>query len=565
MAGDVATLLFAVTPPVIGNAIIIASTSAPLSVVGMYLCFFGTDAIVITLMRFTLHYCSINSRNKVLLMIPVVFAIVDVVQLVLNPLTGLSFGVRELSVGGLPYFAPAAYAGLAFHRIGGYFLIAVIAGIYVYKAATSSRIYLERYVVILASVLVAALWQGFYVASGEPIDLSMIAFGIAALLIFYFALYYRPFRLLDRMLSSIVSSMDQAVFFFENTGKCIYSNIAGRALLGLPENGELPHDINNLIIEKLGSWKHRFGVDWLETRWIGPSDEKRYYELQMQQVDDYEGRHIGAAFTVRDMTEAERKLIHERHNATHDALTGLYNERHLYDCTRELIDENPDADYVVVGMDVKDFKLFNDIFGKEYGDLTLCAIADTTRAAATPGSAYGRIRGDKFGFIARAEMFSAERVEQELHHFSFEGMDGNMPVIIHMGVYEVAEPELSPAAMYDRAFLALASIKQELNVRVAFYDEKMRERVLWAQSISAQLESAISTGQIRPFLQPLVNTSGVVEGAEMLRAMDPPRRGLPLTCTVRPRIRGERHDSPTRRAHVGMRLQNLERMAATGH
>ena len=231
MAGDVATLLFAVTPPVIGNAIIIASTSAPLSVVGMYLCFFGTDAIVITLMRFTLHYCSINSRNKVLLMIPVVFAIVDVVQLVLNPLTGLSFGVRELSVGGLPYFAPAAYAGLAFHRIGGYFLIAVIAGIYVYKAATSSRIYLERYVVILASVLVAALWQGFYVASGEPIDLSMIAFGIAALLIFYFALYYRPFRLLDRMLSSIVSSMDQAVFFFENTG--IRQHIEQRGFSGI--------------------------------------------------------------------------------------------------------------------------------------------------------------------------------------------------------------------------------------------------------------------------------------------------------------------------------------------
>lgn len=491
----------------------------------MYLCFFGTDAIVITLLLFTLAYCAIRRQRRILV-ITIAFVVIDVVQLALNPVTGLSFGVRELFVEGAPYYAPAAYAGLAFHRIGGYVLFAAIAGFYVYKMATSSRIYFERYAIILTSLLVAALWQGFYVASGDPIDKSMIAFGVAALLIFYFALYYRPFRLLDRMLSRVVTSMDQAVFFYEDNGECIYANDAAYALVGLPQNEELLQNVNDLIVKKLGAWNHKFGEDWSETRRVGSNGEERYYELQMQQVIDRKGQHAGAAFTVRDTTEIEHNLERERHQATHEALTDLYNEGHLYDCTQKLIDENPDIDYVVVGMDVKDFKLVNDIFGKEYGDKVLCALADAIRAAATPGSAYGHIRGDKFGFIAQADRFSAERVETELLNFSFDGMDANMPVVIHMGVYEVTEPELSPSAMYDRAFMALASIKQELNVRVAFYSEEMRERTLWSQAISTQLESAINTGQIRLYLQPQVDAQGKIEGAEVLVRWLHPEEGL---------------------------------------
>ena len=525
LAGRVTALLLAVTPPVIGNIIILESTNAVLSIAGMYLCFFGTDAIVITLLLFTLDYCAIKRQRRILV-IAIAFVVIDVAQLALNPVTGLSFRVRELFVEGAPYFAPAAHAGLVFHRIGGYALFAAIAGFYIYKMATSSRIYFERYAIILASLLVAALWQGFYVASGSPIDKSMIAFGVAALLIFYFALYYRPFRLLDRMLSRIVTSMDQAVFFFEDSAECIYANSAAYALLGLPKDEGSLQDVNRHITKKLGAWNHKFGEDWSETRRIGSGDEERYYELQMQQVVDHNGQRAGAAFTVRDTTEIEHDLERERHQATHEPLTDLYNEAHLHDCTRKLIDENPNIDYVVVGMDMKDFKLVNDIFGKEYGDKVLCALADAIRTAATPGSAYGHIRGDKFGFIAQADRFSAERVERELLNFSFDGMDKNMPVVIHMGVYEVTEPELSPSAMYDRAFMALASIKQELNVRVAFYSEEMRERTLWSQTISTQLEPAINSGQIRLYLQPQVDAQGKIEGAEVLVRWLHPEEGL---------------------------------------
>ena len=526
IAGNVAALLVAVMPPVVGNIIIIVSTSAPLSVVGMYLCFYGTDSIVLTLLWFTLCYCSIDDRRKISWIVPSAIVAVDVVQLALNPITGFAFGVRELVVEDALYYAPDAYFGLAFHRISGYIMIAAIAGIYLYKIVKSPRIYRERYVVILISVLIAALWQGFYVASGEPIDQSMVAFSVAALLIFYFALFYRPFRLLDSMLSRIVSNMSQAVFFFEDNTECIYANGAGYALLKLPKDIEIPPGTTDLLVNKLGPWRHKVGESWTDTRRIVEDGEECFYELQMQQVSDYEGRHIGAAFTVRDVTEAERKLQRERHQATHDALTDLYNERHLFECARTIIDENPDTPYVVVGMDIKEFKLVNDIFSKEYGDRVLCALADAMRAAATPGSAYGRIGSDKFGFIARADSFSADRVEQELLHFTFEGMDGNFPIIIHMGVYEVTEPDLAPDVMFDRAFMALASIKQEMNVRAACYTDEMRDRVLWSQTISSQLDYAIETGQIQPYLQPQVDAEGNIEGAEVLVRWIHPEEGF---------------------------------------
>ena len=57
--------------------------------------------------------------------------------------------------------------------------------------------------------------------------------------------------------------------------------------------------------------------------------------------------------------------------------------------------------------------------------------------------------------------------------------------------YEVMEKDLDVQTMFDRALLAMMTIKDEYQTHIAFYDEKIRNEVLWAQQISAQLSEAL--------------------------------------------------------------------------
>ena len=72
---------------------------------------------------------------------------------------------------------------------------------------------MERYFVILVTLVLTGGWQSYYIFSRTPVEKSMAGYGIFGLLIFYFALYYRPLSLLDRLLANMASDMPDAIFF----------------------------------------------------------------------------------------------------------------------------------------------------------------------------------------------------------------------------------------------------------------------------------------------------------------------------------------------------------------
>ena len=63
-------------------------------------------------------------------------------------------------------------------------------------------------------------------------------------------------------------------------------------------------------------------------------------------------------------------------------------------------------------------------------------------------------------------------------------------------------------------------------LHIAAYDNKLREKALWDQQITADLAEAIATRQIRPYLQPITDRSGKVVGAEALARWIHPQHGF---------------------------------------
>jgi len=109
------------------------------------------------------------------------------------------------------------------------------------------------------------------------------------------------------------------------------------------------------------------------------------------------------------------------HQASTDALTGLYNHRAFHDRLRqEVMRASAEHDTVALVMfDLDDFKKVNDVYGHGVGDQLLVQVADVLRAAVRASDVVCRVGGEEFAIILPAadvprSLALAERVGAEL-------------------------------------------------------------------------------------------------------------------------------------------------------
>ena len=127
---------------------------------------------------------------------------------------------------------------------------------------------------------------------------------------------------------------------------------------------------------------------------------------------------VGSAVHVKKLQDQlrQRNVELDRMSRT-DALTGLYNRRHL---DEELVRQQSDANrhhdpLCVLLLDIDHFKKINDSFGHPAGDLVLCAFADRLRAELRRSDIAGRWGGEEFLVIMpRTDLGGALEVAERL-------------------------------------------------------------------------------------------------------------------------------------------------------
>ena len=522
---SVGLLDLSLIPPVIGNLIIIISSAHSFSMAGYYIYFIGMALVMLASVRFAAEYCGIIGKRYRPHIVMYTALILDIVQILLNLFFGHAFDIEAIEVQGAPYYRITPLWGLMLHRVIVYSVFLSVILIFLLATIRAAKIYRERFSIVLLAMLLIGVWQSFYIISRTPVDRSMLGYGVFGILVFYLSLHYRPLRLLDGMLSSIAADMPEALFVYDPSGKVIWANETGLKLL----------DLNKDDLEKVSSQlKKLFGErpftnrDWSDNRVVGSGDDARYYYIENCFVSEDNKHLAGSYLIIRDNTEEQRRLQRELYNSTHDSLTDLYTKQHLYECIRTTLNNQNDIHYTAVFIDVKNFKIVNDVFGSEFGDKAIQQIADWLRTVMNPPCLYGRLVGDTFGAFMPTEQFNLlkETFEKTLSRFIVS--DGNIEhrLLIHLGVYEVTDTTLDVSVMFDRAHLALSSITDNHKLHIAAYDNKLREKALWDQQITADLAEAIATRQIRPYLQPITDRSGKVVGAEALARWIHPQHGF---------------------------------------
>ncbi|WP_288885302.1 EAL domain-containing protein [uncultured Eubacterium sp.] len=516
--------------PIVGNIIIIMSENKHISYLGYLLYYIGMTFVMLSLVVFTNVYCkgvdeySKNKHSKPYFLY--VLVIIDIIQLLLGDMFHHIVSLEPTMLDGKILYSDVPKVGLTFHRIADYFILVCIVLIYFISIYKTSKLYREKYVLLLIILVASAVAQFIYIQNRKIIDHAIIFHAILGGVIFYLSIIHRPLRLLDAMLSNIISDMNDAVYVFDNTHRCVWVNEQGMNLLELKDSSL--KEVKDTLFEKFKNITNK-GDSWTENRVVG----KKYYILEKKSVKAERGKLAGSMLIIKDDTKRHLAVEREVYDSRHDSLTGIYNMKYLYSRISNQL-AYTDEEYVLLYLNIKSFKLINENFGKTYGDVVLIELANWIRNNVSDGL-YGRLVSDTFGICILKKDFDEDFYVRELSDFVVILKNVELRINIHIGVYEVLNRSMDVSVMFDRAHLAISNVEEKYKTVVKYYDEKIRNEMLEEQRLVSDFPVAIKYDHIIPYLQPIVDEKGKVVGAEALARWNhsemgflPPYKFIPL-------------------------------------
>lgn len=205
----------------------------------------------------------------------------------------------------------------------------------------------------------------------------------------------------------------------------------------------------------------------------------------------------------------------KRHQVGHDELTGICNWEHLVQKAEAL--RRSDKPRYVVYSNIAEFKLINELFGREKGNEILKKQADLIREQAEEGWLYGRVGEDHFVVIVDQDKFHKGYLYGCRKELQKVLSDSVYNVRIYFGIYKTEHFDEPLESMCDKAALAIDSIKGNTQEIFAYYDETMLENALkWKRAVD-EFDEALAAGEFQMYLQPQICAeNGTLHGAEAL-------------------------------------------------
>jgi diguanylate cyclase (GGDEF)-like protein/PAS domain S-box-containing protein len=241
----------------------------------------------------------------------------------------------------------------------------------------------------------------------------------------------------------------------------------------------------------------------------------------------------GLVFTLRDVTEQHKLEEELKHQAFHDALTGLPNRLLFRDrIAQRAVTANRAGEVSgVLFVDLDDFKLVNDTMGHSVGDDLLIAVAARLSSLVRDSDTAARLGGDEFALlIGPAENTAAVEATAERIVAAFEEPfalpAGLVTSSVTVGV-ATTEDSTDTDELLRHADLALYAAKAAGKRQWRRYQPVLSAGLIRRREIQEALAEAVAQSAFSLAYQPIVALdTGELAGFEALIRWPHPHWGM---------------------------------------
>jgi diguanylate cyclase (GGDEF)-like protein/PAS domain S-box-containing protein len=257
------------------------------------------------------------------------------------------------------------------------------------------------------------------------------------------------------------------------------------------------------------------------------------FELDLQLIPVEDGGQLThwVAF-LRDVTQARHQVTSLRHQAMHDALTGLPNRTMLFEKLERAIEESRagGVKLALMLMDLDRFKEVNDTFGHQFGDALLKQVSFRLQNQLRGDDFAARLGGDEFAVVlphvadSTTAATTARRILGTLEQpFVIDGQV--LEVGGSIGIALFPEHGGDARTLLRRSDVAMYAAKQKQS-GYSFHRDDLDTRTPDQLALVVELRGAVERGELVAHYQPKLHMrSGIMTRAEVLMRWNHPQRG----------------------------------------
>ncbi|MBD8634133.1 EAL domain-containing protein [Oxalobacteraceae sp. CFBP 8755] len=257
-------------------------------------------------------------------------------------------------------------------------------------------------------------------------------------------------------------------------------------------------------------------------------------EVNIAPVKDAAGTITHFVVVHSDLTEKRRYESELEYQATHDALTGLVNDKVVADrLAQEMASAARHKKSVwVVLVDLDRFKFVNDSVGHLVGNQCLQQIATRLANVIRPEDIVARLRGDEFMLVLTER--GDGRLGSPVLDRIMEAIA--LPVMVEtqeffltgsLGVACYPQDSMHPEQLIEFADLAMYRAKQSGRDNYQFYLPELNEQAQKRLGLERALRSALERGEFELLYEPQLDLrTGRIAGVEVLLRWRHPEFGL---------------------------------------
>ncbi len=495
--------------------------------------FFSLDIVLFFLYRFgyVILYNKRKLFHRIYTFVMILCCSMDALAMLLNWRYGIVFtiiGVQD-EIQNVIWWTVNYKPLFYFHLAVCYALAVPMMYLIIRNSVVAPKIFRIKYLGISLTYCFFFGFNAIGILLHWKLNYSILMFFPMGVELYYMTFYALKNGILNNLLQNVTEKFSSGIACFDFQGNCIYLNQFSRSCFGQGKKGfkKAEKFYNEWLQANVTEVQRDSSLVISYRNQIEIYGTLHLVDIEYHKQFDKKNRVIGSYLCFDDKTKEIEEYESEKYKASHDSLTRLLNREGFFKDVEDLLHDDPYTQRFLIVTDFENFKMINDLFGKELGDKILRFESMVLRRGDFKIVTAGHISGDKFAFVMNKRNFDEQKLVNYIQHLMEITRTSAYKLKLLMGVYEITNPDESVISMYDRAYLAITTLRGNYDKTLAYYVPEFMDNLIYEKKILAEFHSALSGGQFKMFIQPQVRAKdGKITGGEALVRWEHPQKAL---------------------------------------